>query len=77
MTTSPSVGRISSHWGKRKSLVPGMSTFHKGTDIVVPVGSSVVAPLPGIVIESKYNVARGHYIIVDHGEFEKIGRAHV
>lgn len=67
MTTTPTVGRVSSWWGKRKAKIPGMTTFHRGVDIAVPVGTDVVAPLAGVVAAAKYNLIRGHYVVVDHG----------
>lgn len=67
MTTTPMIGRVSSTWGKRKSKIPGMTTFHRGVDIAAPIGTDVVAPQAGVVIAASYNLTRGHYVVIDHG----------
>lgn len=67
MTVSPTIGPVSSGWGKRKAKIPGMTTFHKGVDIGVPTGTPVVAPQAGVVAVSRYSLVRGHYVVVDHG----------
>lgn len=68
MTTTPIYGEIRSGWGKRKSLIPGMSTFHRGVDVAAATGTPVVAPAAGRVVTSSWNAVRGHYVVVDHGD---------
>jgi hypothetical protein len=67
MTRTPTIGPVRSGWGKRKALIPGMSTFHRGVDIAAPTGTPVVASQAGVVTKAAYNVIRGHYVVVDHG----------
>lgn len=63
---SPARGQVTSGYGPRKAKVPGMSTFHKGTD-VARAGLAIVVPADGNVIANSYNAARGNYVKIDHG----------
>ncbi len=63
----PASHRITSKFGPRNTGIPGASTYHKGIDIGVPVGNSVVAAEKGTVIAVSYNYARGYYVMVNHG----------
>lgn len=63
----PASHRITSKFGPRNTGIPGASTYHKGIDIGVPVGNSVVAAEAGTVIAVSYNYARGYYVMVNHG----------
>lgn len=53
----PADGRISS----------GFSDEHPATDIAMPTGTEVKAAADGTVIFSGYEIPRGNYIIIDHG----------
>ena len=65
----PCVGyyTITSSYGQRSTGIPGASTNHKGIDISCPVGTEVVAVLDGTVQFTGYNMYRGYYIMIDHG----------
>lgn len=63
----PASHRITSGFGPRNTGIKGASKVHKGIDIGVPSGSSVVAAEAGTVIASSYNSARGYYVMVNHG----------
>lgn len=63
----PVAGRVSSDFGPRKSPGGVGSTFHRGTDYAVPVGTSVRAPAAGVVVETGYDSKLGKYILIDHG----------
>ncbi len=63
----PASHRITSGFGPRNTGIKGASKIHKGIDIGVPSGSSVVAAEAGTVIASSYNSARGYYVMVNHG----------
>ena len=63
----PSSSYISSGFGGRRSPGGVGSTNHKGIDIAASAGSAIVAALDGTVIYTGYNVARGNYVMVDHG----------
>lgn len=70
MTTTPTVGRVTSGFGPRTPprLPDGTygSAYHNGTDISAPTGRVVVAPQPGTVITSTYNSIRGNYVVIQH-----------
>ena len=63
----PSSTRITSGFGGRRSPGGVGSTNHKGIDIGASAGSAIVSALDGTVIYTGYNVARGNYVMVDHG----------
>ena len=63
----PASHRISSGFGPRNTGIKGASKIHKGIDIPVATGSSVVSAESGTVIAVSYNSARGYYCMVNHG----------
>lgn len=63
----PGFYTISSYFGPRPSPTPGASSYHKGLDIPLNVGTPVVAAANGTVIVATYNYAEGNYVVVDHG----------
>ena len=63
----PSSTRITSPFGGRASPGGIGSTNHKGIDIGASSGSAIVAALDGKVVYTGYNVARGNYVMIDHG----------
>lgn len=63
----PSSTRITSYFGTRSSPGGVGSTNHKGIDVGASAGAAIVATLDGKVIQTGYNVARGNYVIIDHG----------
>lgn len=63
----PASHRVTSGFGPRNTGIKGASRVHKGIDIGVASGSSVVAAEAGTVIASSYNSARGYYVMVNHG----------
>ena len=64
----PSSSYISSYFGGRSAPVAGASTYHQAIDIGCDMYSSIVASESGTVTSTGYNVARGYYIVVYHGE---------
>lgn len=60
-------GRISSYFGNRESPTAGASSYHKGIDIAVPVGTDIVASAAGTVVVSSYSSSAGNYIMLYHG----------
>ena len=60
-------GSITSEFGDRVAPKHGASTKHPGIDISVPIGTSVMSALSGIVAAVGYSSAKGNYITVDHG----------
>lgn len=63
----PSSTRITSPFGGRASPGGIGSTNHKGIDIGASSGAAIVAALDGKVVYTGYNVARGNYVMIDHG----------
>lgn len=60
-------GRISSYFGYRDAPTAGASTYHKGIDIAVPLGTDVVASAAGTVVTATYSSSAGNYIMIYHG----------
>lgn len=60
-------GTITSHFGNRSAPTEGASTYHKGIDIAVPSGTTVVAAGSGEVVVASYQAAAGNYIMISHG----------
>ncbi|MFE1518997.1 M23 family metallopeptidase [[Kitasatospora] papulosa] len=50
---------------------------HTGIDLAVPVGSPVMAVLPGVVLMSATDASYGHYVLVRHAEHEYTLYAHL
>ena len=64
----PYKARITSPFGKREQPVAGASTYHRGIDIGVPTGTSVLAAADGYVMSQGYNKYRGYYVMVKHAD---------
>ena len=60
-------GTITSSFGYRDAPTAGASSYHKGIDIAVPSGTSVVAAANGTVTTASYQSAAGNFIMVSHG----------
>lgn len=67
MWPCPASHRITSYFGYRSSPGGIGTTNHKGLDIGAPANSAIIAALSGKVIQCGYNVARGYYVMIDHG----------
>lgn len=61
-------GRISSYFGNRTSPTAGASSYHKGIDISVPVGTGVLAAKGGTVVTAAYSSTAGNYVAISHGD---------
>lgn len=61
-------GRISSYFGYRTAPTAGASTYHKGIDISVPVGTAVLAAQSGTVVTAAYSASAGNYVAIYHGD---------
>ena len=60
-------GYISSEFGGRTSPGGIGSTNHKGRDYAAGTGSPIYASASGTVTTVSYNVARGNYVVINHG----------
>ena len=58
---------ISSEFGGRTSPCGIGSTNHKGRDYATGTGSPIYAAASGTVTTVSYNVARGNYVVINHG----------
>ncbi len=65
---APVDGRISSGFGARAAPKAGASTFHRGVDFAVPVGTAVKAPANGVVVETGTDSKLGKFVYIDHGK---------
>lgn len=63
----PISGVITSYFGDRDAPTEGASSNHKGIDIGVASGTSIMAAADGKVVTSTYQAAAGNYIMIYHG----------
>lgn len=63
----PSQGWISSLFGYRPNPFTGRTVLHAGIDIAANVGTPIVAPANGVVINAGYDEGYGKMIEIDHG----------
>lgn len=70
----PKGSPISSHYGPREEAAKkakekglNISSFHRGTDFAVPVGTPVTAAADGVVTEMGLHKEYGNYVIIKHG----------
>lgn len=62
----PVSGRLSSGFGKRKAPKKGASTYHKGLDFAVPIGTAVMASSGGTVIRAGWGSGYGYCVYIQH-----------
>lgn len=77
MKVQPVKGTITSRFGQRAAPTSGASTTHNGTDIAVPVGTSVRSPWAGKVTSIMTNNAGGLQMVITHYNGYKTGYAHL
>jgi murein DD-endopeptidase MepM/ murein hydrolase activator NlpD len=65
----PATGVMTSAYGTARTYSggPQLYAFHSGTDFAGPVGTPVVAPADGVVVDSGVLNIRGFVTIIDHG----------
>jgi murein DD-endopeptidase MepM/ murein hydrolase activator NlpD len=64
----PTEGKITSTYGRRRTLNGVDKGYHWGVDLAAPVGRDVVAPAPGKVVLAEEDVPlSGLLLILDHG----------
>ncbi len=59
-------GRLSSGFGKRKAPKKGASTFHRGVDFAIPIGTSVMASSGGTVVRAGWGAGYGYCVYIQH-----------
>jgi murein DD-endopeptidase MepM/ murein hydrolase activator NlpD len=68
-----SKGRISSHYGYRKSPFTGQQQHHSGLDIAAPRGRIIRAAGNGVVIHSGWMQGGcGIGLVINHGDYETV-----
>jgi len=66
-SVKPSQGWISSLFGYRPNPFTGRTVLHAGIDIAANVGTPIIAPANGVVINTGYDEGYGKVIEIDHG----------
>ena len=56
---------VSSYYGYRINPVTGQEQFHRGVDIVVPTGTTVLAAMDGTVTTATYDASYGNYVVIE------------
>ena len=56
---------VSSYYGYRINLVTGQEQFHRGVDIAVPTGTTVLAAMDGTVTTATYDASYGNYVVIE------------
>ncbi|MCR5106735.1 MAG: M23 family metallopeptidase [Lachnospiraceae bacterium] len=59
-------GRLSSGFGRRKAPKKGASTYHRGVDWAVPVGTSIFASSGGTVVRAGWGSGYGYCVYIQH-----------
>ena len=62
----PTIGRLTSPFGFRRSPFTGARQFHGGIDIAAPTGTPVRAAMSGRVARIGFNNVLGNYIVLNH-----------
>ena len=73
----PVAGRITSPFGMRFHPLLGFNRMHKGIDIGAPVGTPVIAVVPGIVLSAGWSGGYGNFIRLAHGGSLATGYGHL
>ena len=56
---------VSSYYGYRINPVTGEEQFHRGVDIAVPTGTTVLAAMDGTVTTAAYDSYYGNYVVIE------------
>jgi len=66
-TVWPISGNITSGFGYRSSPFTGRAEFHRGIDIVAPVGTPIKVPAEGLVLSTEWSSGYGLILSINHG----------
>ena len=67
---APAYRSVSSYFGNR--IFRGVSNYHTGIDIPVPMGTSVLAAEDGVVVEARWYNDYGMCVIINHGSISTL-----
>ena len=70
-------GRLTSRFGKRKAPTRGASTYHKGVDWSIPVGTSIVASSGGTVSRAGWGSGYGYCVYIEHPDGKETRYGHL
>jgi murein DD-endopeptidase MepM/ murein hydrolase activator NlpD len=81
VNTRPSMwpvdGRLRGYFGRRTDPFSGEGAFHRGVDILAPVGTLVRATADGVVTHAEFVGGYGRLVIVEHGNGLQTYYAHL
>jgi murein DD-endopeptidase MepM/ murein hydrolase activator NlpD len=64
----PTQGLIGAGFGWRRDPFTGLNQFHRGVDILAPIGAPVRAPADGVVIHAGRDSGYGNTLVISHGD---------
>jgi len=70
-------GRLSSGFGARSAPTKGASTYHKGVDWAVPIGTTVVASNAGTVAHAGWASGYGYAVYINHADGRQTRYGHL
>ena len=70
-------GRLSSRFGRRSRPTRGASTYHKGVDWAIPVGTAVVASNGGVVTRAGWGSGYGYCVYIRHSDGRETRYGHL
>lgn len=70
-------GRLSSGFGARSAPTKGASTYHKGVDWAVPIGTTVVASNAGTVSYAGWASGYGYAVYINHADGRQTRYGHL
>lgn len=72
LSSTPSIfpvrGLLGNGYGWRRDPFTGIRDFHKGLDIIAPLGTQVVAPADGIITRVGRAGGFGNSVLISHGQ---------
>lgn len=74
---APTSGPVTSLFGPRNTGIAGASRIHKGVDVGVPRGTSVVAMRDGVVTKAGVGTGYGNVIYIKHSDGYETRYAHL
>ncbi len=75
--TTPLKGKVKTKFGNRIAPIAGASTNHNGVDISAPLGTPIISPLDGVVLDINTHKTGGKQLIIKHTNGYRTGYAHL